>query len=138
MIPPGPTDPSNEPQDADGLDAALSAGFGPMLAVAEAGEGNSVLAELESRVGPGTRVHLRGGEPGPIATPGTGARYEILEEVARGGMGIITRSRDNDLGRDVAMKVLQAQHADNRAMVRRLLEEAQIAVQLQHPCILQV
>ncbi len=138
MIPPVPDDPNSEPQDADGLEIGLRAGFGPMLAVAEAGEGNSVLAELESRVGPGTRVHLRGGEPGPIATPGTGTRYQILEEIARGGMGIITRSRDNDLGRDVAMKVLQAQHADNRAMVRRFLEEAQIAGQLQHPCILQV
>ena len=36
------------------------------------------------------------------------------------------------------MKVLQPQHADNHAMVRRFLEEAQIAGQLQHPGILQV
>ncbi len=137
MIPPGPTNPSDEPQDADGLEAALSAGFGPMLVVAD-GQGSSVLAQLENRLGSETRVHLRDQESEPITTAGTTARYQILEEIARGGMGIITRTRDNDLGRDVAMKVLQPQHADNRAMVRRFLEEAQIAGQLQHPGILQV
>jgi serine/threonine-protein kinase len=53
-------------------------------------------------------------------------------------MGVIIRSHDNDLGRDVAMKVLQSRHADNEAMVRRFVEEAQIAGQLQHPGVLTV
>ncbi|MHC4415467.1 MAG: protein kinase domain-containing protein [Planctomycetota bacterium] len=133
--------------DESRLDAGLEAGFGPHVAMADPQEGMSVLAELESRLGSETRVVLRdevGAEQAPagegLITPSArgAARYERLGEIARGGMGVIIRSRDNDLGRDVAMKVLQSRHAGNKAMVRRFVEEAQIAGQLQHPGILQV
>jgi serine/threonine-protein kinase len=129
------------------LDAGLRAGFGPVLAVADARQGLSVLAEIEGRIGAETRVELRRVDA-PDDAPGAershgkaiaaGARYETLDEIARGGMGVIIRSHDNDLGRDVAMKVLQPRHADNEAMVRRFVEEAQIAGQLQHPGVLTV
>ncbi|MHC4130205.1 MAG: serine/threonine-protein kinase [Planctomycetota bacterium] len=137
-----------KPQDQESrLDAGLRAAFGPVLAIADARDGLSVLAEIEGRLGTETRVFLRGeGEPGDAPRtdrsaedrPGGGARYERLDEIARGGMGVIIRSHDNDLGRDVAMKVLQSRHADNEAMVRRFVEEAQIAGQLQHPGVLTV
>ncbi|MHC4100089.1 MAG: protein kinase domain-containing protein [Planctomycetota bacterium] len=134
-----------EDQEAQ-LDAGLRAAYGPVLAVGDGREGVSVLAEIEGRLGKETRVFLRGAEPGdePEAEPDAeerpvgGARYESLGEIARGGMGVIIRSHDNDLGRDVAMKVLQSRHADNEAMVRRFVEEAQIAGQLQHPGVLTV
>jgi serine/threonine-protein kinase len=137
-----------KPKDQESqLDAGLRAGFGPVLAIADAREGLSVLAEIEGRIGTETRVVLRReGEPGETPRtegpadggPDGGARYETLGEIARGGMGVIIRSHDNDLGRDVAMKVLQTRHADNEAMVRRFVEEAQIAGQLQHPGVLTV
>ena len=130
-------------EDEAGLDAALQAGFGPLLVVADAQVGLSALAELERRLGSETRVYLQDESPqeAASATPPSGTsspRYQMLGEIARGGMGIIVRSRDTDLGREVAMKVLDPRHAGNRTMVQRFVEEAQIAGQLQHPGILQV
>ncbi len=132
------------PTEGDGpaVEAGLRAGFGPILAMVDARVAMSVLAELEDRLGSDTRVHLRneGDEQSAASSPSvtSESRYQMLGEIARGGMGIIIRSHDNDLGRDVAMKVLRPRHADNAAMVRRFVEEAQIAGQLQHPGILQV
>ncbi|MHC4142748.1 MAG: serine/threonine-protein kinase, partial [Planctomycetota bacterium] len=142
---PQPDEAKAEDQESR-LDAGLQAAFGPVLAIADARDGLSVLAEIEDHLGTETRVLLRReDETGEAARtehsaegrPG-GARYETLDEIARGGMGVIIRSHDNDLGRDVAMKVLQSRHADNEAMVRRFVEEAQIAGQLQHPGVLTV
>ncbi len=122
------------------LDAGLRVAFSE--APAAPSEAVSVLAELQSRLGGETRILLRGeGEPpgaDPAPPPARSARYEVLGEIARGGMGVIIRMRDNDLGRDVAMKVLQSRHSGNRASVQRFVEEAQIAGQLQHPGVLEV
>jgi serine/threonine-protein kinase len=62
----------------------------------------------------------------------------VCEEIARGGLGVILRGQDVDLGRDVALKVLHERHADDADMIRRLIEEAQIGGQLQHPGIVPV
>ena len=70
--------------------------------------------------------------------PATAGRYQVLGEIARGGMGVVLKGRDTDLGRDVAMKVLREEHLSHPAMVRRFVEEAQIAGQLQHPGVLPV
>jgi tetratricopeptide (TPR) repeat protein len=138
-----PVDEQNLQPDESRLDAGLQAGFGPLVTDVDARDGLSVLAEIESRVGAETRVFLRGEAEGEGDGPEAGGprparRYELEGEIDRGGMGVIIRGRDNDLGRDVAMKVLQARHADNPAMVRRFVEEAQIAGQLQHPGVLTV
>jgi serine/threonine-protein kinase len=65
-------------------------------------------------------------------------RYLVLGEIARGGVGIVLRSRDVDLGRDVAMKVLRDEFAENDDVLQRFIEEAQIGGQLQHPGIVPV
>src|SRR3954447_5175671 len=67
------------------------------------------------------------------ASAGDAGRYQLHGEIARGGMGIVLKGRDVDLGRDVAVKVLLEKHRDSPEMVRRFVEEAQIAGQLQHP-----
>jgi len=92
---------------------------------------------------PPTRVVLR--EPGaspatPIAAPATGraGRYELLGEIARGGMGLVLKGRDAELGRDVALKMLRVEHAANESVLQRFVEEAQIGGQLQHPGIVPV
>jgi hypothetical protein len=75
----------------------------------------------------------------PSLPEGAGAgRYQVLGEIARGGMGIVLRARDADLGRDLALKVLQTRHRGDRDMVGRFIDEARIGGQLQHPGILPV
>jgi len=79
---------------------------------------------------------------GPEVWGGAGAeddsRYRIAGEIAKGGVGIIYKARDADLGRDVALKVLRREHASNPEVLERLIEEAQIGGQLQHPGIVPV
>ena len=65
-------------------------------------------------------------------------KYQIIGEIARGGMGVILKGHDTDLGRDVALKVLDPGLAKNPAVVSRFVEEAQIGGQLQHPGIVPV
>ncbi|MBL8752117.1 MAG: tetratricopeptide repeat protein [Planctomycetes bacterium] len=65
-------------------------------------------------------------------------RYQVLGEIGRGGVGIVYKGRDQDLGRDVAMKVLRPEYADRPEIVERFVEEAQIGGQLQHPGIVPV
>ena len=65
-------------------------------------------------------------------------RYHVLGEIACGGMGIVLRARDVDLGRDLALKVLQARHLGDPGVVDRFVEEARISGQLQHPGIVPV
>ncbi len=69
---------------------------------------------------------------------GQAGRYQLLGEIARGGMGSVLRGRDVDLGRDLALKVLLEQHRDRSDLVDRFVEEAQICGQLQHPGVVPV
>ncbi|MBD3320246.1 MAG: protein kinase [Chitinivibrionales bacterium] len=63
-------------------------------------------------------------------------RYEIIREIDKGGMSRIYEAHDCDLNRTVALKVL-IDYSDPRWR-RRLIEEAQIAGQLEHPNIVPV
>jgi dipeptidyl aminopeptidase/acylaminoacyl peptidase/serine/threonine protein kinase/Tfp pilus assembly protein PilF len=64
-----------------------------------------------------------------------GGRYQLLGEIARGGMGQVLRVHDLSLDRQLAVKVLPRDKAPSDEAVRRFLEEAQITGQLQHPSI---
>jgi serine/threonine-protein kinase len=108
--------------------------------------GAAARASTRSEVGPRSSVLLAdppgdGDEPvvtrpaGPAAAIG---RYQILGEIARGGMGAVFKARDADLGRDLAVKVLLETHRDDPDARRRFVEEAQIGGQLQHPGIVPV
>jgi serine/threonine-protein kinase len=65
-------------------------------------------------------------------------RVQLLGEIARGGMGVVLKGRDPDLGRDLAVKVLLDAHKEKPDLVRRFVEEAQIGGQLQHPGVVPV
>jgi len=70
------------------------------------------------------------------ATPPVSAgRFQLGEELARGGMGIVYRARDDSLGRDVAVKVLHERYGVDSLVGQRFLDEARITAQLQHPAI---
>jgi serine/threonine protein kinase/tetratricopeptide (TPR) repeat protein len=61
--------------------------------------------------------------------------YEILGEIARGGMGVVFRATDPSLSREVAVKLMRETYRASPSAVRRFTEEATITGQLQHPGI---
>lgn len=69
------------------------------------------------------------------ANPG---RYRILEELGRGGMGIVYKANDTVLDREVAYKVLPDAFKENPQALRNFLREAKAAAQLNHPNIVTV
>ena len=61
-----------------------------------------------------------------------GTRYDLLEQIGRGGMGAVFRVHDRELGRDVALKVLDELPA------KMELDEARLLARLEHPGIVPV
>lgn len=65
-------------------------------------------------------------------------RYEIIDEIARGGMGIVFRARDTVLNRVVAFKILSENLKNNPTAVKYFLREARAAASLSHQNIVTV
>jgi len=66
------------------------------------------------------------------------SHYRILEEIGRGGMGVVYRAHDEALRRDVAVKVLPSSFATDPDRLRRFEQEARAAGALNHPNILAI
>jgi serine/threonine protein kinase/Flp pilus assembly protein TadD len=64
--------------------------------------------------------------------------FELIDEIGRGGMGLVLRGRDRVLDRELAIKVLLDCFRDRPEFVRRFIEEARITGRLQHPFIVPV
>src|SRR5262245_8058670 len=108
-----------------------------------------LLAEVRESWKEFHRIDAAVGEllPGLWTIPGAGAvtpaphapdlpqvpGYELSGEVGVGGMGVVYRARDLALDRDVAVKLLQADHPADSPIARRFADEARITAQLQHP-----
>jgi len=65
-------------------------------------------------------------------------RYEVIEELGRGGMARVYRARDTQLQRIVALKVLAAQLSLDTEFIKRFEREARTAANLRHPHIVTI
>jgi eukaryotic-like serine/threonine-protein kinase len=67
-----------------------------------------------------------------LETPRTIGRYEVLERVGRGGMGVLYRGRDPVLDREVAIKVMAGDFTADESARTRFYREARASARLQH------
>ena len=67
-----------------------------------------------------------------METPATFGRYEVIERVGRGGMGMLYRGKDPVLDREVAIKVMSGDFSADEGARARFFREARAAARLQH------
>jgi serine/threonine-protein kinase len=102
-----------------------------MNALLGAAEENTPSADLSN-------PHGVGSEPLPsVSTEAVAAasRFRVLHPHASGGLGEVLVARDEELGRDVALKRLKNAHRHNPQSRSRFLREAEITSRLEHPSI---
>ena len=113
---------SDDPKRCPDCGSAVPAGAGPLLCPVCALNGGSEGDEDEA------------GEAGALRM----GAYTLLGEIARGGMGVVYRARQDGLNRLVALKVLPGAAFASEEFRRRFQREAETAARLSHPGIVAV
>jgi hypothetical protein len=110
-------------------DPELAAEVQSLLAVHESGE--RLLEQPAWEVA----AHLILDADAPLPSGAQAGPYRILQEIGRGGMGIVYEAEDTRLQRPVALKALPAQYATDPLRRERLTREARAAAALTHPAV---
>jgi serine/threonine protein kinase/formylglycine-generating enzyme required for sulfatase activity len=87
---------------------------------------------------PDTVLLPEAGGASSSANPAPVQRYRVLRSHARGGLGEVFVAIDQELQREVALKEIKSQHADNTGSRKRFLLEAEVTGRLEHPGIVPV
>jgi hypothetical protein len=135
---------------ADDLRDIADADLCVSLAHVSAGHEEDIPTTCAPGVGPNEEAGSLATPPATAGTPllsawpyrlldrATAGRNLLYEEIGRGGMGVVLRGHDPDLGRDLAVKVLLPKHHGHAGLEQRFVEEAQIAGQLHHPGVVPI
>ena len=83
-------------------------------------------------------VLAQGRTPRSDPAPTVLGRYRVLERIGKGGMGVVYLGHDDELDRDVAIKLLRSDLSKDLSGRERLLREAQAIARLSHPNIVHV